>query len=230
MRKVLALVLVSALSLGCGGGSSHNSGPTPLAGKFGGKTFTPTDAQALIVGSGTTPCTQVPLLGTAGVKAIALHVTSYANACADFTSSTCAYHADAQMVTVVLAKIATASQADPTPAEPTIGTGTYTISSSMAGAQPDPTHAGWLVVAFAQALATGAAPTCSGTPELAQSGSLTLTSISSTAISGSVSLTFASGDSLAGDFSAVPVCSQTPDVCGLAQTQQLCDPTNATCT
>ncbi len=233
MRKLLVLVsvlAVSALAAGCGGSSHSNGGPKPLAGTFGGHAFSPMDTKALIAGSGTTPCTNVPLLGTAGVKAVALQITSYADACSDFASNTCAYHANAQNVTVVVAKIAVATQADPNPAEPTIGTGTYTISSSMAGAVPDPTHAGWLVVAFAQALTTGAAPTCSGTPEFASGGTLTLSDVSTASVGGSISLTFANGDALSGDFSAVPVCAHSPDVCGLAQTQRLCDPTNATCT
>jgi hypothetical protein len=86
------------------------------------------------------------------------------------------------------------------------------------------------VVAFAQALTTGAAPTCTGTPELATGGTLVLSQVTATTISGSVSLTFANGDSLSGDFSAVPVCTESPNVCGLAQAGRLCDPTNATCT
>lgn len=211
MRKLL--FLVAAFAAACGGGSSGGGG---ASGTVGGKSFSPADVKAVVAGTGSTPCT-LPNLGPggssvpAGIKAFALQFTSYADACGDFSSGACKLHQNAQTVTVIFARLNPPSFSSPTPSEPVLTTGTYTVSASIA--QVTPEQGGTLYVAFADALATNA--TCLGTPSPSvQGGTLRVDSVTGP-ITGSVSLTFEDGSKLAGDFSA-PICSNTLDVCGLA--------------
>jgi hypothetical protein len=226
MRKII--LLAAAFVAACGGGSSDNPGPTPLSGTIGGQPFTPIEVKALVVGTASTPCTQIPVIGTAGVKGIALEITSYANACGDFASATCAYHQNAKTVTVLLARLNPATPTNTNPAEPTIPAGTYAINGLTA---LNPTD---MSVGYAQAIVTDA--TCNGgspTPlPSAAGGSIridqTVGPTPTGPITGHLSVTFQGGGSMAGDFSAA-LCSETPNVCGLALQGRLCDPTNATC-
>ncbi|WP_242335184.1 MULTISPECIES: hypothetical protein [Anaeromyxobacter] len=208
------LFLVSAFLLACGGSSSDGGGGGGLSGTVGGRSFTPREVRAIPAGTGTTPCT-VPVLGQVGVRALALDFASYADACGDYATSQCRLHAGAQNVTLLFAKL------DPSGAEPTLAAGTYTVYGSATTAVPDGT--GRLTVTFAESLATGAAPTCAGTPSPSvQGGTLRLDQITGSAVTGHVSLTFEDGSSLQGDFSA-PVCpGQGPDICMLATAQALC--------
>ena len=211
MRKLL---LLAAFVTACG--SDSNGGG--LSGAVGGRSFSPLEVRAIPAGSGTTPC-QVPLgLDTVdvGVKAVAIEVTSYADACGDFATSQCRLHQNAQSVTILFARL----NAIPPAAEPTLQPGTYTVYASPATAIPDASNPGLLTVAFAQALATDA--TCVGAPSPSvQGGTLRLDGVGGP-ITGHVSLTFQDGSSLAGDFSA-PICAGvSPDVCSLATAQALC--------
>ncbi len=210
MRKLL--LLVSALAAACGSSSSGGGGG--LTGTVGGRAFSPAEARAIPAGTGATPC-PVPLGGgtvNVGVKAFALEVTSYADACGDFASSQCKLHQGAQNVTVLLAKV------NPAGTEPALGPGTYTVSSSPTVAVPDGT--GLLTVAFAQALGTDAV--CAGTPSPSvQGGTIRLDQVAGP-VAGHLSLTFQDGSLLEGDFSA-PLCTgASPDVCTLATAQALC--------
>lgn len=212
MRKIL--LLASALVAACGSSESSGGGSGGLSGTVGGRPFSPAEVRAVPAGSGTTPC-PVPLGGSTvnvGVKAFALLVTSYADACGDFASSQCRFHQNAQSVTLIFAKV------NPLGAEPALSPGTYTVASSPTTAVPD--GSGLLTVAYAQALATNA--TCAGTPSPSvQGGSLRLDQVAGP-ITGHLSLTFQDGSALAGDFSA-PLCTgPAPDVCMLATVQALC--------
>ncbi len=217
MRKLLPLFV--AFAAACGGSSSKNNPSGPVSGTIGGKAFTPADQEALVAGTGSTPC---PLqLGTTtvnvGVKAFAIEFSSYAGACTDLESAQCRVHASQETVMLVFARL------NPAGTEPTINPGTYTIASSITSAAPDGT--GMLVTAFAQALATtGTCPTPGGTPRPSvQGGSLRIDSVAGP-ITGHVSVSFQDGSTLAGDFSA-PICTGTSvDVCSLATTQALCAP------
>lgn len=219
MRKLI--VLASFLAAGCGGGSSGGGGPTPLSGTIGGRALTVTDVKALTASSEATPCS-ITLGGTtvnAGIKAIALEVASYANACDPYSSSgRCAVHASAQSVTVLFARIVPPSLTQPNPDVTgvplaTVGT-TYDIHANVAQALPDGST-GYLYATYAIDLATGAAPTCAATPPAVQSGTITFTSVTGT-ITGHLSVTFVGGDTVSGDFSA-PLCTGTAlDVCSLA--------------
>ena len=212
MRKLL--LLVAAFVMACGSDSKSDGGGGALAGRVGGRAFSPLDVRAIPAGSGATPCS-VPLGGgtvDVGVKALALEVTAYADARGDFATSQCRFHQNAQGVVILFGKL------NPLGTEPTLQPGTYTVNSSPATVTPD--GAGLLTVAYAQALATDA--TCAGTASASvQGGTLRLDQVTGP-ITGHVALTFQDGSSLAGDFSA-PVCpGVSPDVCSLATSQALC--------
>ena len=211
MRK-LVLVLVSALAAACGG--SSDSGGTPsgaVAGTVGGRVFSPVEIRAVAVGSGQTPCTVANQ--TLGVKAIALELTSYANACGDFSAVTCPARTSPQAVTILFVRL----NAVPPWAEPTIAPGTYTISTKITDALPDASGLGQLYLAFAEAVADGAS--CASPP--AVTGTLRLDQVTGP-ITGHVAVTFAGGGSIVGDFSAAMCPGVTPEVCALATAPALC--------
>lgn len=217
MRK---LVLVSAFLAACGGGGG-SSGTSGLSGTVGGRAFTPVEVKAIPAGTGSTACT-VTLGGqtaSVGVKAIALQITSYANACADFASSTCQVHMGAQSVTLLVAKV------NPLGAEPALPAGTYTLYESPS--IPFPDGNGMLNVGYAVALGTNS--TCMGTPSVPSPnarGTIRLDSVGDP-VKGHVSVSFQDGSKLEGDFSA-PVCAGlTPDICQLAANGSIC--TGANC-
>lgn len=213
MRKLILVPasVISALVLACGSDSNGGGG---LSGTVGGRSFSPVEVRAIPAGTGSTPCA-VPLGGatvSVGVKALALEVTSYADACGDFASTQCKFHQGAQVVTILLAKL------NPLGTEPELRAGTYTVTSDPTQVSPDGT--GLLTVAYAQALATDA--TCLGTPSRAvQGGTLRLDQVSGP-ITGHVSVTFQDGGSLQGDFSAAVCPGPSPDVCDLATAEALC--------
>jgi hypothetical protein len=216
MRKLL-LILLSAFAAACGSDSDDNGGGG-LTGTVGGRRFSPVEVRAIPAGTGTTPCS-VPLgdaTASVGVKALALEVTSYGDACGDFASSQCRFHANSQSVTILFARL----NAIPPFAEPTVSPGSYTVYGSASTAIPDASNPGLLTVAFAQALAADA--TCAGNPSPSvQGGTVRLDQVAGP-VTGRVSLTFEDGSSLAGDFSA-PLCpGPSPDVCSLATAQALC--------
>ncbi len=223
MRKLLVLAVVSVFAAACGGGSSKSSGPTPLGGTIGGRAFTPTEVKALVVGTGSTPCTGIPVVDTVGVKALALQITSYANACSDFDAvgGACSLHQGAQAVTVVFAKL----NAVPPNGEPTLSPGTFTIHDSPA--TTDVEGVGVLHACFAEEITTATGDTtCNGgtpTPNLSvNGGTLRLDTVSGPTITGHISVSFQNnGGSLDGDFSAT-VCSASPDICSLTSSGQIC--------
>jgi hypothetical protein len=222
MRKLLVLAMIAPLLAACGGGSSKSGGPTPLSGTIGGRAFTAAEVKALLVGT-TTPCSGIPLLGTVGVRAVALQITSYAGACSDFDAvgGPCKLHEGAQAVTVVLAKL----DANPPQAAPTLAVGTYTIHDSPQTVDVESSFV--FHACFAQEITTPAGDaTCSGGAPTAQlsvnGGTLRLDSVTGPAISGHLSVTFKNGGgSLDGDFSAT-VCASTPDICSLATAGAIC--------
>ncbi len=229
MRKLLALVSVLAFAA-CGGSSSSGGGTQPLTATVAGHSFTP-KVNAIVVGTGTTPCTGVPTLNTVGLKGLAIQITSFDNACADFTSTACTYHKSSEMVTVLVAKLAVVSPAT----EPTIPAGDYTINSLPIPPSNTPDGQGQLTIGYAQAIATDA--TCNGgAPTVARAvsgGKLHVDeTIGATAptgpVTGTVTVTFSDGSSVSGSFSAA-VCSEQPQVCNLVTMGGLCDASAPTC-
>ncbi len=211
--RTLVLFVVAAFVTACGS-DSKPAAASGLGGTVGGRSFSPAAVRAIPAGSGASPCPVMlgPTTVNVGVKALALEVTSYADACGDFASSQCRFHQSAQSVTLLVAKL------NPAGSEPALATGTYTIASSPTTVVPE--ASGLLTVAFAQALGTDA--TCGGTPSPSvQGGTLRLDQVTGP-VTGHVSVTFQDGSSLAGDFSA-PLCpGPSPDVCSLATAQALC--------
>ncbi len=209
MRKLLVLIAAAAATA-CGNSSS---GGNALTGTVAGKAFSPADVEAIVAGTGSSPC---PItIGTTtmdvGVKALAILATSYSGACGDFASTQCKFHENAQSITIVLAIL------NPAGAEPTIAPGTYTVNASATTVTPYGT--GLLVAAFAPSLATNA--TCAGTPSPSvQGGTVRIDSVAGP-VTGHVYITFQDGSSIGGDFSA-PICGVTPNVCSLATAQALC--------
>jgi hypothetical protein len=212
MRKTV--LLVSAVLVACGSTSSSSpKAPTGVTGTVGGRAFTPAAMQAISVGTGVTPC-DIPGVGSLGVKAVELAITSYADACGDLASTQCRSHASSQAVTILVAK---ANPARPF-SEPTLATGTYTVQSSITTAVPDAN--GLLTVAYAEAVAPD--PSCVGTAHPSvQGGTVRLDQVTGP-ITGHVSISFDDGSSISGDFSA-PLCTAvSPDVCGRAVGGAIC--------
>jgi hypothetical protein len=218
MRKIF---LVSAFAIACGSSSNSGGGGGALSGTVGGRAFMAGDVEAIVAGTGSSPCS-LPLGpgGTninVGVNAFAVLATSYGNACGDYATTQCKLHQTAQTVTILFARL------NPSGSQPPLATGTYTIASSATTVLPDGTS-GFYFVAFAQAVTTTnascALSTGSPSPSI-QGGTLRIDSVAGP-ITGHVSVTFTDGSSLSGDFSA-PVCGgTTPNVCTLAATQALC--------
>lgn len=215
MRKLV--LLVSTLALACGGGGNGSSAGG-LSGTVGGRAFSPVDVKAIPAGTGSTPCT-VPLGGqtaNVGVKAVALQVTSYANACNDFATSECQHHMGAQSVTVLVGKLDLAGS------EPALTTGSYTLRPSIAAMELE---SGTIYkLGYAEALATSSS--CAGMPSIVSSGTIRLDKVGDP-VAGHLSVTFQDGSKLEGDFSA-PVCpGLSPDICEKATSEELCTPSTS---
>lgn len=222
MRKLLVSI-AAALLAACGSSSSGSSGGGggALTGHVGGRTFTPTQAKAVVAGSGATGCGLVlnPLdpssVTTVGVKAVAIEVAAFdpasvnSSACDDLSSVACRYHANSQTVTILVAKVNLMGAA-----EPALGPDPYTVSSTLA--PPSVFTTGY--VAYAQALAVD--PSYAATSEKSlDGGNVTLTQVSSAGpVAGHVNLTFEEGSAVSGTFSANACGGATLQVCDLANT------------
>jgi hypothetical protein len=214
VRKIIPSVVVSAFLAACGSSSSGSAAPpqSPLTGRVGGRAFTPVAVEAISVGTGSSPCT-LPGVGSLGVRAVELAVTSYAGACSDLAAAQCTLHRDAQAVTIIVAKV------NPIPpnSEPALTPGTYTVQAHITDVVPSGTT---LDVAYAEAVAPD--PSCLGTAHPSVQGGTIRIDQASGPITGHLSLTFDDGSSLSGDFSA-PLCpGVTPDVCTRALGGALC--------
>lgn len=221
MRNFVAVAF--AFLAACGSSNNKSTSPsTPVSGTVGGAAFTPTDVQAIELSS-TSPCginngTTTIMLG---VKALELKMTSYANACGDLTSAVCQLHPGQHAVTVLVTKL---NMVPPHTAPSTLA-GSYNVSPSFMSITPEtqnglPTGLGYVAYAQLDPNCVGTAhPVTTGTVHIAQDGPT---------IAGDLSLHFDDGSTVAGSFTA-PLCSGSlpggGDVCAIAATQQLCQPT-----
>lgn len=221
MRNFVAVVFASASLAACGSSNKSTSPSTPVSGTVAGAAFTPADVQAIELSS-STPCginTGTSTI-TLGVKALELKMTSYANACGDLTSAICQLHPGQHAVTVLVTKL---NMVPPNTAPSTLA-GTYNVSPSFMSITPEtqngvPTGLGY--VAYAQI-----DPNCAGTTHPVTTGTVHIAQ-DGTTIAGDVSLQFDDGSTVAGTFSS-PLCSGSlpggGDVCAIATSQQLCQP------
>jgi hypothetical protein len=219
MRKGLREILgglVAAVAVACGSSSSSGAPaqPTGMSGTVGGHAFTPSEMKAISLGSGASPCmlTLNPMdpsqVTTVGVKAVVVEAATHTDTCTDLQSSQCRLHASSQTVTLLVARL----NLVPPGTEPTLGAGTYKISTDLSHATIDSSGA---YVAYAQVLAVDPSyATSTGTP--VAGGTIHLDQVSGP-VTGSVSLHFTDGSSVSGGFSAA-FCGGPTDACALAGT------------
>lgn len=211
MRK-LAL-LISAFAVACGGGGGGSGGGSALSGTVGGRAFSPVEVRA-IAGVTSTSCTvnyggsAVPL----GARAVAVEVTSYANACGDFGSAQCLYHRNGQSVTILIGKV------DLTGTVPELTSGDYTIKPNLIDSLE---AAGGTLFKLGWATALAPDSNCVGTPIAVTAGTVRLDKVTDP-VAGHISLSFAGGDKLEGDFTAPACPGLNPDVCEYANRQAVC--------
>lgn len=215
MRTFVLSVAVVVLAA-CGSSSKSTASPGPIAGTIGGRAFSPVDLAAIHAAS-TTPC-QLPtdplhpeFVTTVGVSALAVGLTSFHGACAEFAGGACTLHPNEQDALLLIAKV----NFSPPYAAPDLGSGTFTVANNPAQLAPT-SPLGVFQVAYAQAV--GLDPVCAGTahPSVA-GGTITLDPVGAGSISGSVTLRFDDGSTLGGAF-ASPQCNfgGPVDVCALA--------------
>ena len=237
MRKLVAVVAVAALA--CGGssgngsssngssnngssnGSSSSGGTTTPTGTVSGSSFLVTDAVASLQAAGldTVPCSfTIPGYNTSlsvAMAALALDFSSGADACSNLTSQTC-YTAATKSVRFVIAKVALGNQAQIAP----ITTGTYELMSDHAAVCNSlPLGAGlsgWSGTFTVAAGSSNDATDACHVTSSAASGTIQLTTITSTEVQGHVDVTFQDGGALKGDFTAA-LCPTALDVCKIAQ-------------
>lgn len=216
MRKLV--LLVSTLAVACGGGGGGSGGGAALTGSVGGRAFTPVEVKAIPAGTGTDGCTVTVGDQTAnvGVKAVALQVTSYADACGDFATSECRRHMGAQSVTILVGKL------DLLGAEPALTTGTYTLRPSITAMELE--SGTTYKLGYAEALGTNSS--CGGSASPVTTGTVRLDRVGDP-VTGHVSITFADGSRLEGDFSAPACAGLSPDICQKATAEALCTPSSS---
>ncbi len=216
LSHAFAAVALAVLAA-CGSSSSSSGGGSPVTGTVGGHAFAVTEARAIRAATADGTSCSLPVIGASSISAMAIDFATYAGVCNDYTAATCVLHAGTEKVTVILAKLTPAGTT-----APALATGTYSVGSSLTSALPD--GHGNLQVVYAEALATGAAPTCSGTPSPAASGTLVISALSSTSVSGHLDVTFEDGSTAKGDFTVDVCASVNPNICQIGETGQLCAP------
>jgi len=218
MRRAILAGTLSLLAVACAGNDQKSPG---LAGTVGGQPFSPADVRAALADSGTGTCSLNLFSSTpvdVYISGLILVFTGWADACADYASPACVFHADGQTVTLVVARLALPGSFT---SAPPIQARTYTIAPDASTVNGDGTGA--YVAAFADATSFGASPTCDPTTSPAVlGGSLQLTTVAQSGVAGHVEVHFDGGGSLSGDFSAQACPGVAPDICQLAETESFC--------
>jgi hypothetical protein len=211
MRKLVAALGVVALACG----SSSSGGSSNPSGTVGGKAFTTTEAVAYqSTGNATSPCT-LTLIGLqlqVVMTVLGLEFSSATGSCADLTSSTCSTAASSRAVRLAVARAAIVGPGGTAPTT-TITPGTYTLTSDASNLQLPSIGT---VSTLAVGGSTDASDACHVTSSTA-SGTLQISSITSTQVNGRVDLTFTDGGKLQGDFTASTCSQAAPDACQIAQ-------------
>jgi len=217
MRRRVLFGTLSLLALACG----KDQKSPGLAGTVGGKGFAPMDVRAVLADSGSGTCA-LPLFSSTTVdvyvSGLIVVLTSWADACADYASPSCVFHANGQTITLVVARLGLSGSVS---SAPPIQARTYTLGPDASYLNGD--GSGLYVSAFADATSFGGAPTCDPTTSPAVlGGTLTLSTVASSGVAGHVEVSFQDGGSLSGDFSAEACPGLAPDICQLAETQSFC--------
>lgn len=214
--RLPVFLAVALLATACGSSSSSNSG-TPF---FGGEALASVNSE-FSTASTSTACT-INFEGTNEafyIWATKIDFTSWADACGDyFTYPACGVHSGGQSVSLILVTLTNYLSA-PVP----LPTGTYTVSDNPS-ATPVLVNdiAQYFQVIYAESLPAENSSGCGTLVPLANStGTVTLTSVTSSSVSGSLSLQFEGGYTLSGSFTA-PVCAAggealSAGLCTLAQ-------------
>lgn len=220
--RTLAVISSLVLLAACGGGSSSSS----VGNTIGGHPFTVAESRS-VTGGSASPCT-VTIFGQTkkvGVTGLKIDLASYANVCGDYPASgACVAHSNAQLATIIIARLRLATDADPNPAAPALEAGDYTVQDSPAIPYPGPSGV-YDRVTYAAAVSTGA--TCSGATNVIGSkigGTVHLDDPAADPVTGTYDLTFASGERIRGSFQAPRCPGFSPDICLLAENQTFCNP------
>jgi hypothetical protein len=208
MKRVI-YILGAYLALGgavaCGSSTSTSSsgggggGNTLPAGTLGGAAFTPVDGVA--VSLPTSPCN---FSGTSlSATAMLLAFTNVPSTCSAFQAvGACNDKANAILVSVAIARTNASGTAS------AIGPGTYSLTTGTV----TPDASGNLTrtnLNYSKTNATCVDAASSVTPT---SGSVTITSVTSSRVTGSVTMAFSDGSSFSGNFD-VAICGVSFNVC-----------------
>jgi len=190
MKRALALAVMGAVMAACGGGSSGGSSPGGSTGGTG-----PTGGSSTQIGF-VLPATTCSGISLAGVAVFVATNQSISNACTQ-VSNACVKYANLDGVALIVANYtSTGTAAAVTP-------GTYSISTT-------PSTSG--TMAFATLVETDASCN-SDAPSGTASGTITLTSVTSTTVTGSYDITLGS-QNLTGTIDATLCTTTFPgDVC-----------------
>jgi hypothetical protein len=209
MRRALVIGLAAALAA-CGSDDNDNGGnPTPAANinVTGANTFTATNAIGFSTGGVT--CSIDPGTGTGPVSVTTSLIAVFAT---DVSGDVCALvnanqeKKGAGGVGIVIAR---ANALGGTP--PALAAGQYTLSSSSSFPAPDIQGN----VTFATAFASKNAPgTCGAADAEAESGSVTIDSVSNGVVRGSISANLVGGGTISGSFTTSACSIPSASACG----------------
>jgi hypothetical protein len=206
MKRVI-YILGACLALGgavaCGSGTSSSSGGgggnTLPSGTLGGAAFTPVDGVAVLLP--TSPCN---ISGTSlSATAMLLAFTNVPSTCSAFQAvGACNDKANAILVSVAIARTNVSGTAS------AIGPGTYSLTTGTV----TPDGSGNVTrtnLNYSKTNATCVDAAASVTPT---SGSVTITSLTSSRVTGSLTMAFSDGSSFSGTFD-MAICGVSFNVC-----------------
>jgi hypothetical protein len=219
----IALALVAC-------GSSSSSNPT-VTGTIGGASFTAADVEALYVAPASCNFNSAGVTGTVSVAGLVLAFSTKTGLCSDLTteisSGACVAHASSASVELFIADVGITA----------LGGQASIVTGKSYPVINDPTQVviGGTTFSDSFGYSTRLDATCvpTSTTPVTASGTIVLTSITSSEISGHVDVTFTDHGTLNSDFTA-PVCNANLDICAVANAAiasqgtpiSICTPTN----
>jgi hypothetical protein len=238
-----SVVLAFALAVaGCGSSSSDGGGGSAtnnITGTISGSTFTQADIAAFMATGDSCSLSLVPSIPL-GVSMAVTEVTNVAGVCAAATS--CALKKSSTGIYVIIAR-AHPGIPGGTAAAPGLAAGTYNFidltNPSSVGTSLVPDSTGNYNIFAAAVLSLNG--TCTPSPLVVSTGTLSVTAASATSVSGTVNLTLAGGaGTVSGNFTT-STCAGVPtqDACALLNSilggtggigNSNCNASNTTCT